>query len=154
MNHFPFDHMDLKKNHGAKVLRIIGMVFVGVIFAVFFALVFGLLVMVLWNWLMPAIFGLGKIGFWQAFGIVLLSKLLFGGSGHHPRDHHRSIEKKMQQKFHPKFGPCPDDFQHKPGNGDKWKNFRHFWEDEGRAAFDEYVRRSEGEPVGDKEEKT
>ena len=35
-------------------------------------------VMALWNWLMPAIFGLGVISFWQALGIFLLSKLLFG----------------------------------------------------------------------------
>lgn len=31
----------------------------------------------LWNWVMPTIFGLTKITFWQAFGINLLSSLLF-----------------------------------------------------------------------------
>lgn len=36
-------------------------------------------VMLLWNWLMPAIFNLGVINFWQALGLVLLSKILFGG---------------------------------------------------------------------------
>jgi Ca2+/H+ antiporter, TMEM165/GDT1 family len=38
-----------------------------------------LLVMGLWNWLMPAIFGLKVITFWQALGLLFLSKLLFTG---------------------------------------------------------------------------
>ena len=41
--------------------------------------VFGFLVMSLWNWLAPAVFGLHPITFWQALGLLLLSKLLFGG---------------------------------------------------------------------------
>jgi hypothetical protein len=40
---------------------------------------FGLVVMSLWNWLMPTIFGLRTITFWQALGLVFLSKILFGG---------------------------------------------------------------------------
>ena len=42
---------------------------------------FSAVVMVLWNWLMPAIFGLGAIDFWQAFGILFLSRILFGSFG-------------------------------------------------------------------------
>src|SRR6516165_1778759 len=40
---------------------------------------FGFVVMSLWNWLMPPIFGLRVISFWQALGLVVLSKILFGG---------------------------------------------------------------------------
>ncbi|MGH9494847.1 MAG: hypothetical protein ACRD3B_07615 [Candidatus Sulfotelmatobacter sp.] len=36
-------------------------------------------VMTLWNWLMPALLGLHRIGFWQALGLLLLFKILFGG---------------------------------------------------------------------------
>jgi hypothetical protein len=36
-------------------------------------------VMSLWNWLMPVLFGLHRIGFWQALGLLLLAKILFGG---------------------------------------------------------------------------
>jgi hypothetical protein len=39
----------------------------------------GLVVMSLWNWLMPALFGLKLIGYWQALGLIILSKTLFGG---------------------------------------------------------------------------
>ena len=33
----------------------------------------------LWNWLMPSIFGLRLITFWEALGLLGLSWLLFGG---------------------------------------------------------------------------
>ena len=58
--------------------------------------VFGWLVTALWNWLMPALFGLGTITFWQALGLFLLGRILFGGfrgfGGRHRR-HHRMHER-------------------------------------------------------------
>lgn len=44
---------------------------------------FGFVVMGLWNWLMPAIFGLRTVGYWQALGLVVLSKILFGSFHSH-----------------------------------------------------------------------
>jgi len=52
--------------------------------------IFGGVVMLLWNGILPAILGIGTITFWQAIGILVLSKILFGGfgGGHgHPRYH-------------------------------------------------------------------
>lgn len=49
------------------------------LFAASAVAVLSLLVMVLWNHLIPAIFPLHAITFWQALGLFLLSKLLFGG---------------------------------------------------------------------------
>lgn len=43
------------------------------------AAVLSFVVMGLWNWLMPALFALHRISFWQALGLLLLSKILFGG---------------------------------------------------------------------------
>ncbi len=37
------------------------------------------IVMWLWNWLVPAVFGGHAISYWQALGILILSKILFGG---------------------------------------------------------------------------
>ncbi|MBB6462112.1 hypothetical protein [Flammeovirga kamogawensis] len=34
--------------------------------------------MLLWNWLMPVIFGLTTITFWQALGLLVMSKIVFG----------------------------------------------------------------------------
>jgi hypothetical protein len=42
---------------------------------------FGAIVMLLWNWLMPAVFGLACISIWQALGLLVLARILFGGMG-------------------------------------------------------------------------
>ena len=40
-------------------------------------IIFGGIVMFLWNAILPAVFGVGTISFWQALGILILSKILF-----------------------------------------------------------------------------
>ena len=50
-----------------------------VVFAVLIAAALSFVVMGLWKWLMPALFALHRISFWQALGVLLLSKILFGG---------------------------------------------------------------------------
>lgn len=46
-------------------------------FVLIFTAVLSLPFMFLWNWIMPDIFGLTKITFWQAIGLLLLSNILF-----------------------------------------------------------------------------
>jgi hypothetical protein len=41
----------------------------------------GEVVMLLWNWLAPALFGLRQVTFWQALGLLALCRILFGGLG-------------------------------------------------------------------------
>ena len=41
----------------------------------------GEIVRALWNWLLPPLFGLRQISFWEALGILALSRILFGGFG-------------------------------------------------------------------------
>jgi hypothetical protein len=43
----------------------------------------GEIVSLLWNWLLPPIFGWRQITFWQAIGILALCRILFGGLGLH-----------------------------------------------------------------------
>lgn len=56
-----------------KFLLIVGVV-------IFISLLMALPVMWLWNWLMPKIFGLIVINFWEALGLCLLSSALFKSS--------------------------------------------------------------------------
>jgi hypothetical protein len=42
----------------------------------------GEVVMRLWNWLLPTLFGWRQITFWQGVGILALCRILFGGFGH------------------------------------------------------------------------
>ncbi|HTC46027.1 MAG TPA: hypothetical protein VK722_01800 [Candidatus Aquilonibacter sp.] len=60
-------------------MRIILKVFKFLLIALLFAALFSFIVMRLWNWLTPALFGWHVITFWQALGILVLSKILFGG---------------------------------------------------------------------------
>lgn len=56
-----------------------GKVFLFILAIIGFGALAGLVVMWLWNWLMPALFGLTTITFAQALGLFALSKILFGG---------------------------------------------------------------------------
>ncbi len=40
----------------------------------------------LWNWLLPPLFGWRQITFWQAVGILVLCRMLFGRFGHRGSD--------------------------------------------------------------------
>ena len=48
---------------------------------VIFTFIGGGVVMLLWNWLAPALFGVRLITFWQALGLLALCRILFGGFG-------------------------------------------------------------------------
>ena len=52
-----------------------------IIAMILFVCIGGELVMHLWNWLLPALFGWYQIAFWQALGLLLLCRILFGGWG-------------------------------------------------------------------------
>lgn len=66
------------KNGGmSKGMKFVACVVIGV-FAVF---AIGYITMSLWNWLVPALFSGPLITFWQALGLLLLSKILFWGFG-------------------------------------------------------------------------
>jgi hypothetical protein len=48
-----------------------------------FAVIGGEIVLHLWNWLLPPLFGWRQITFWQALGLLALCRILFGGFGRH-----------------------------------------------------------------------
>ena len=124
-------------NPALKGLRIAGMVVLGVIGAALFALVFGWLVMILWNWLMPMIFHLGEITYWQSFGIVILAKLLFGGIGG-PRG---GRGRGGPWKGNP-WGGNPWEGRH---GRDDWRLYHEFWDREGREAFERFRQKKDTE---------
>jgi hypothetical protein len=136
-----------KAHRGAKALQIFGWTNLGVAFAVVFALVSGFVVKILWNWLMPAIFGVGTITYWQAFGIVVLAKLLFGAFGYG--------YKEPSNHFHRRFNGWREDY--KAGRQDDpmmegWKYYKQYWKEKGKAAFDDYIRRMEGKKAKEGED--
>lgn len=60
-------------------LRVVGVPFI--LLGIVGLVVLGFVISGLWNALMPGIFGLPAIGFWQALGLFLLARLLVGSFG-------------------------------------------------------------------------
>ncbi len=93
----------MRRNRIAKIITI------ALVAVPLFLAAFGYAVMWLWNWLMPALFGWHGITFWQAIGILVLSKILFGGfhgrHGGHGHWRHRMSERweKMTPEEREKF---------------------------------------------------
>lgn len=129
MTHNFEDHRRIK-----KYFTIAFKIFFGILAAIAFALLFGYVIMWLWNWLMPELFGLVEIGYWQAVGILVLAKLLFGGLGGHSsgkgnRKRHRRCKNRENSSFKNDIA--------------KWKSYDKFWEEEGESAYKAYVKRLE-----------
>ncbi len=56
----------------------------------------GWVVMALWNWLLPTLFGIKEISYVQAMGVLLLSKILFGGFRGHCGGHAKWHKYRME----------------------------------------------------------
>jgi hypothetical protein len=61
------------------------------VFIIGAVLLTGFVVMILWNGIMPEVFGLGILSIWQAIGLFILARFLFGrsrGMGKWRKRHH------------------------------------------------------------------
>ena len=65
---------------------------------VLFAFIGGELVKLLWNWLMPTLFEWRQITFWQAFGLLALCRILFGGRSF-TRSHRSHARQRIRQRM-------------------------------------------------------
>jgi len=86
--------------HRHRAQRVVGMVIKILIFLIVAIAGFGSAVYQLWNWLMPGLFHLPVISFWQAVGLLGLSWLLFGGwRGFGWRDHRRQWRHRLMERW-------------------------------------------------------
>jgi hypothetical protein len=111
---------------GVKVL-FFALFMVGIFFLV------GYVLMQLWNWLMPELFGLTTITYWQSFGVLVLAKIIFGfGGGNGPRKSSRNHQKRTRKPK--RCVSLRKDFS-------EWKHYDEFWAKEGETAFKEFIKR-------------
>lgn len=120
----------------AKVFKVAGLIILGIIGAAALAIIFGLVIQWLWNALMPSIFGLPEVTYWQAVGIVVLSHILFGG--HHGHD--AGSKRKKSRKA---VSDCSHIHIENSGKECHYDSFREFWNDHGREAFDNWLNRKD-----------
>lgn len=80
-----------------SILHAFKMLLMGIVIITLFSVV----VMLLWNWLMPAIFGLKVITIWEAAGLFALARILFspfwGGRPHHRHMHQHGRNQIMEK---------------------------------------------------------
>ncbi len=62
-----------------KVKRMIFIVPAAIVGMLLFIFIGGEIVLHLWNWLLPPLFGWRQLTFWQAVGMLTLCRVLFGG---------------------------------------------------------------------------
>ena len=73
-----------------------------VFFAALFVAIATFATMSLWNWLMPMIFHLPLLTFWQTLGLLVLSRILTGGFGRGGQGgwaRGRAWKRQMQQRM-------------------------------------------------------
>jgi hypothetical protein len=93
-----------------KALKITGMAVGGLALFAGFAVLIAWILSLLWNWLMPGIFGLPEISMLQAAGLFILSKIIFtpgmggGSKGKSKHSHHKDNE--WKRKFRSKMEKC------------------------------------------------
>lgn len=130
-----------------KVLKVIGMVILGI----GAAFLFGLVIMWLWNWLMPLIFKLPEITYWQGIGLLILSSILFGRLGGGSSDGKKKdkishtigdeIKKEIKKEFEKEYGKKEEGGE----NSEYEKKYEQWWEQQGKESFEKYVKRGEEE---------
>jgi len=119
-----FTHKFRKKSP----IEIVGIIIFGAIAITGLAILFGFVIMWLWNWLMPEIFGLTTLKYWQAVGLFILLKILFGGFGG------GSSKKSSKNSNNKCESNSKTDFS-------KWKHYDNFWKEEGDEYYKKYVDR-------------
>ena len=118
------------KMRGKSPAVIAGMVVLGIIAFIGLLILMGFVIMWLWNWLMPELFGLPTVTYWQAVGLCALSKILFGGfggggGGSSRKSNSDSCEKEKGKKKRTDFS--------------KWEHYDKFWKEKGDQAYMEYL---------------
>ncbi len=118
---------------GGRGPWVAGRVMKGIVIGLAFALVFGIFVRLLWNWLMPGVFGLREITYVQAVGMIVLARILFGARGMRPG---------FASRWHGHGpwawgGPCSK--EDVANSHIDWRHYDAWWEAEGREAFKKYI---------------
>jgi hypothetical protein len=91
-----------------KLLWIVPAAIAGLVLFIFIG---GTAVQLLWNWLMPAMFGWRELTFWQALGLLALCRILFGGFGGPRGKRHRwtpEEKARFRQRVHERWGRHPE----------------------------------------------
>ena len=117
------------KLRGRSPGEIAGIVIFGIIAITGLAILFGFVIMWLWNWLMPELFGLPLITYWQGVGLFILLKILLGGCGGGGGKSSNKCDENRKRNGKSSFS--------------KWKYYDKFWKEEGDQLYQDFIKRQE-----------
>jgi len=124
--------------------RVVFWVVVGLAGMTAFGLLFGVIIQWLWNATLADMFGLPAITFWQAVGVFILAKILFGfgGSSGPSGSRHRDARKKARKAADARVAAeATEEASEWPAIADD-EAFRRFWREEGKDAYEAYRGRT------------
>src|SRR6056297_1356927 len=107
-------------------------IFFFILLGISIAFMVGYIVMRLWNWLMPHLFGLPQVSYWEAVGVLILAKIIFGFGG--GGSHNNKKKTKKKEFFTNRCKSMRRDFS-------DWDHYDEFWKEEGEQAYKNYVER-------------
>jgi hypothetical protein len=114
------DHEFEVESKRSRMYRVLVHLVFGVAVATLIAVVFGYLVMLLWNGVLPHVTAARPISYWQAVELLLLTRILVGGLKGH--------------------GGC---HRHRHRNGGKsWHQYDRWWKQVGRESFEDFASSS------------
>lgn len=122
-----------------KGFKIFVWTILGIVFFVTMAFVFGWVIQLLWNATVADMFGLPAISYWQAIGVFILAKFLFGfgigGSGSSSSKKKKKEAAKVEA-VSDQADAASEDVADLAGE----ESFQKFWQEEGKDAWDAYSR--------------
>src|ERR1700737_727431 len=84
-------------NMSRRLMRLIFIAPLAILAILAFIAIGGEIVLHLWNWLLPPLFGWRQLPFWQALGLLALCRILFGGLGLHGSGR-SNFRRRMQER--------------------------------------------------------
>lgn len=107
-------HPERLSKHSRAYLLVVHLGF-GLLLAASLALIFGYVVMLLWNAVLPALVSVRSISYWQSVGLLVLARILVGGFGH---GKHGGVS------------------GHR--HGEAWRKYDEWWKEVGEKSFGEF----------------
>jgi len=102
-----------------RALLAAGHLAAGALLAAVLALVFGWIIALLWNHIMPDLLGVKAISYWQSVGLILMARILVGGLHHGSGRLHGHGDKHASR-------------------GKTWENYDEWWSEVGEKSFKEF----------------
>jgi len=113
----------IESKHGRVYRAVVHVVF-GAAVVTLIAVVFGYLVMLLWNGVLPHVTAARPISYWQAVGLLLLARILVGGLKGHGESHGHRRQR----------------------NGRSWQEYEQWWMEAGRQSFEDFADTAKERP--------